>query len=107
MIAYIQRVGDDAHKLCFVSATKFAQSNSCVNAHGWDLGGQVNWSPDGSTILVLGTKNHGNNFGLLTFSTSVRYSAQASNWSGRRRCRPTRRQPGRVCSRARSRRTAS
>jgi beta-lactam-binding protein with PASTA domain len=80
VIAYIQRVGNVAHQLCFVSVTKFSQSNSCVNAPGFDLGGQVSWSPDGSTILVLGTKNNGANFGLLSFSTSVPFSGQASNW---------------------------
>ncbi|HEY1715191.1 MAG TPA: PASTA domain-containing protein [Solirubrobacteraceae bacterium] len=80
VVAYVQRVGNAAHQLCFVSVTKFSQSNSCVNAPGFDLGGQVNWSPDGSTILVLGTKNNGANFGLLSFSSSVPFSGQASNW---------------------------
>jgi Tol biopolymer transport system component len=80
VIAYIQRVGNAAHQLCFVSVTKFSQSNSCTNAPGFDLGGQISWSPDGSTIVVLGTKNNGANFGLLSFSSSVPYSGQATNW---------------------------
>ena len=80
VVAYIQRVGNAAHQLCFVSVTKFSQSNSCTNAPGFDLGGQVSWSPDGSTILVLGTRNNGANFGLLSFSSSVPFSGQASNW---------------------------
>ncbi len=80
VVAYIQRVGNAAHQLCFVSVTKFSQSNSCTSAGGFDLGGQVSWSPDGSTILVLGTKNGGANFGLLSFSSSVPFSGQASNW---------------------------
>jgi beta-lactam-binding protein with PASTA domain len=80
VVAYIQRVGDAAHQLCFVSVTKFSQSNTCTNAPGFDLGGQVEWSPDGQTILVLGTRNKGANFGLLSFSSSVPFSGQASNW---------------------------
>ena len=80
VVAYIQRVGNAAHQLCFVSVTKFSQSNTCVTVAGFDLGGQVSWSPDGSTILVLGTRNNGANFGLLSFSSSVPFSGQASNW---------------------------
>jgi beta-lactam-binding protein with PASTA domain len=80
VVAYIQRVGNAAHQLCFVSVTKFSQSNTCTNVPGFDLGGQVSWSPDGSTILVLGTRNNGANFGLLSFSSSVPFSGQASNW---------------------------
>lgn len=80
VVAYIQRVGNAAHDLCFVSVSKFSQSNSCTSAPGFDLGGQVSWSPDGSTILVLGTRNNGANFGLLSFSSSVPFSGQASNW---------------------------
>lgn len=81
VIAYIQRVGNAAHQLCFVAATIDSRSNTCTTVHGWDLGGQVNWSPDGSTILVLGTKNNGANFGLLSFSSTVPYSGKASNWA--------------------------
>ncbi|HEX3977777.1 MAG TPA: PASTA domain-containing protein [Solirubrobacteraceae bacterium] len=80
VIAYIQRVGNVANQLCFVSVTKFSQSNSCTTAPGFDLGGQVSWSPDGATILVLGTRNKGANFGLLSFASSVPFSGQASNW---------------------------
>jgi beta-lactam-binding protein with PASTA domain len=81
VVAYIQGVGNNAHQLCFVSATKFSQSNTCTNVPGFALGGQVSWSPDGSTILVLGTRNKGGaNFGLLSFSSSVPFSGQASNW---------------------------
>jgi beta-lactam-binding protein with PASTA domain len=80
VVAYIQRVGNAAHQLCFVSVTKFSQSNTCTNAPGFDLGGQVEWSPDGQTILVLGTRNKGANFGLVAFSSSVPFSGQASNW---------------------------
>ena len=80
VVAYVQRTGNAAHQLCFVSRTKFSQPNTCTTAPGWDLGGQISWSPDGQTILVFGSRNGGHNFGLLTFSSSVPFSAQASNW---------------------------
>jgi hypothetical protein len=80
VVAYVQRTGNAAHQLCFVSRTNFSQPNTCTTAPGWDLGGQVSWSPDGQTILVFGSRNGGHNFGLLTFSSSVPFSAQASNW---------------------------
>jgi beta-lactam-binding protein with PASTA domain len=80
VVAYVQRTGNAAHQLCFVSVTKFSQSNTCTTAPGWDLGNQISWSPDGQTILVFGSRNGGHNFGLLSFSSSVPFSAQASNW---------------------------
>jgi beta-lactam-binding protein with PASTA domain len=80
VIAYIQGNATGANQLCFVSRGSFATTNSCTTAPGWDLGGQVQWSPDGTTILVLGSRNNGANFGLLAFSSSVPYSGQANNW---------------------------
>jgi beta-lactam-binding protein with PASTA domain len=65
-------------KLCFVARRPSATSLNCTPATGWDLGGQVDWSPDGSTILVLGVR--GVEFGLLAFTSSVPYSSQATNW---------------------------
>ena len=80
VIAYVQRTGNAAHQLCFVSQLKFSRPNSCTSAPGWDLGGQLSWSPDGQTILAFGSRNGGHNFGLLQFSSSVPFSGQASNW---------------------------
>ena len=81
VVAYIQRVGNAAHQLCFVSVTKFSQNSTCTSVPAFALGGQVSWSPDGATILVLGTKNNGANFGLLSFSSSRPFSPKASDWS--------------------------
>ncbi len=80
VVAYVRRTGNAAHQLCFVSKTKFSLSNTCTTAPGWDLGNQISWSPDGQTILAFGSRNGGRNFGLLSFSSSVPFSAQASNW---------------------------
>ena len=61
-------------------AAEVLAPNSCTSAPGWDLGGQLSWSPDGQTILAFGSRNGGHNFGLLEFSSSVPFSGQASNW---------------------------
>jgi beta-lactam-binding protein with PASTA domain len=83
VIAYIQGAGNSAHQLCFVTVLKFSQPSTCTNAPGFALGGQISWSPDGSTILVLGTRGaNGGNFGLLSFSSSVPSSGNAKNWEG-------------------------
>src|SRR6185312_1089948 len=58
IVAFIQRSAGGA-KLCFATIGRFALNADCTAASGWDLGGQVDWSPDGSTILVLGTRSHG------------------------------------------------
>ena len=84
LVAYLQGAGDHAHQLCFVMVLKFnPRVTSCVNVPAWNLGGQVSWSPDGQTILVLGTRgNNGATFGLLAFSTGTAFSTQARNWEG-------------------------
>ncbi|HET6869915.1 MAG TPA: PASTA domain-containing protein, partial [Solirubrobacteraceae bacterium] len=79
IVAFVQRSAGGA-KLCFATIGPFALNSDCTAAPGWDLGGQVNWSPDGSTILVLGTRNHGANFGLLAFTSNVPFSTHAADW---------------------------
>jgi beta-lactam-binding protein with PASTA domain len=79
ILAFIKRSSDSA-RLCFATIGRFALNSDCTTAPGWDLGGQVDWSPDGSTILVLGTRNHGANFGLLAFTSNVPFSTHASDW---------------------------
>jgi hypothetical protein len=79
ILAFIQRRPDGAH-LCFAEIGRFALNADCTNAPGWDLGGHIEWSPDGSTILVLGTRNAGTVFGLLAFTSNASFSVQASQW---------------------------
>ena len=79
VIAFVQR-GPSGAQLCFATIGKTALRPSCTSAAGWDLGGQVAWSPDGSKILVLGTQNAGNTFGLIGFTSKVPFSAAASDW---------------------------
>jgi beta-lactam-binding protein with PASTA domain len=78
-VAFIRRTATSA-QLCLARITQFALSPSCTSAPGWDLGGDIDWSPDGSTLLVLGTRNHGANFGILAFTSSVPFSANGSDW---------------------------
>ena len=77
IIAFVQSDRRSA-QLCFATIGRFALNSDCTSAPGWDLGGQVAWSPDGSTILVLGTANNGANFGLLAFTSNVPFSTHAS-----------------------------
>jgi Tol biopolymer transport system component len=82
-VAFIQS-GTTATQLCFATIGSSKQSPlstpSCTSAPGWTLEGQVDWSPDGSTILVLGAKNGGANFGLIAFTSKVPFSTKASDW---------------------------
>jgi beta-lactam-binding protein with PASTA domain len=77
--AFIEQSGNTA-QLCFATIGKFALNSDCTSASGWDLGGEVDWSPDGSTVLVLGTRGGGATFGLLAFSSNVPFSTHASDW---------------------------
>jgi beta-lactam-binding protein with PASTA domain len=79
IVAFIQRSAGRA-RLCFATIGRFALNADCTTAPGWDLGGEVDFSPDGSTILVLGTRNHGANFGLLAFTSNVPFSTHAADW---------------------------
>ena len=79
IIAFVRR-GAGGARLCFATIGRFALNADCTSAPGWDLGGEVDWSPDGSTILVLGTRNRGANFGLLAFTSNVPFSTHAADW---------------------------
>ena len=79
IVAFVQRSTSGA-RLCFATIGPFALNADCTAAAGWDLGGEVDWSPDGSTILVLGTRNRGANFGLLAFTSNVPFSTHAADW---------------------------
>lgn len=79
MIAFVQRTGTHT-KLCFATVGLSALNPDCTSTGGWDIGGQVDWSPDGTAILVFGTRNGGKNFGILAFTSNVPFSTQASNW---------------------------
>ena len=79
IIAFVRR-GTGGARLCFATIGRFALNADCTAAPGWDLGGEVDWSPDGSTILVLGTRNRGANFGLLAFTSNVPFSTHAADW---------------------------
>lgn len=79
ILAFIQRSSNGA-RLCFATIGRFALNSDCTAAPGWDLGGQVEWSPDGSTILVLASRNRGANFGLLAFTSNVPFSTHAADW---------------------------
>jgi hypothetical protein len=80
VVAFVQRTATSA-KLCFATIGKFALNPSCTSPPaGWDIGGEVDWAPGGQTILTLGTRNRGANFGLLQFNSNVAYSTQASDW---------------------------
>jgi beta-lactam-binding protein with PASTA domain len=81
IVAFIQRTGK-ASQLCFAVIGTIVPVNPDCTAppSGWALGGEVNWSPNGSTILVFATRNGGANFGLLAFTSNVPFSTQASQW---------------------------
>jgi beta-lactam-binding protein with PASTA domain len=83
LVAFIQRSGTVAKphtKLCFATVGLAALNPDCISAGPWDLGEQVDWSPDGMTVLVFGSRNGGRNFGILAFTSNVPFSTQASNW---------------------------
>jgi hypothetical protein len=79
VVAFIEQTATGS-SLCFASVGPFTLTPSCTTATGWSLGGQVDWAPNGKSVLVLGTQNGGNNFGILEFSSRVPFSAQASSW---------------------------
>jgi beta-lactam-binding protein with PASTA domain len=81
VLAYIDESAAGS-KLCFGIVGPNPVSPSCTSRPGWTLGRQVAWSPDGTKILVFGTKDgsNGNVFGLIEFVSNQRFSPQASLW---------------------------
>jgi beta-lactam-binding protein with PASTA domain len=80
ILAFIQ-VGSGDDKLCFATVGPNALNPDCTDHPGWDLGRQIAWSPDGTAILVFGSK-HGDpqQFGLIEFVSNVPFSEHASDW---------------------------
>ena len=68
--------------LCFAALTSLPLHPACTSLPGWSLGGQVDWAPNGRQVLVLGSQNGGANFGILSFTSRVPFSADAAAWHG-------------------------
>lgn len=68
--------------LCFASLASLPVHPSCTTLPGWSLGGQVDWAPNGRQVLVLGSQNGGANFGILSFTSRVPFSTDATAWHG-------------------------
>jgi beta-lactam-binding protein with PASTA domain len=80
VLAFIDR-SSGTGKLCFGTLGPFTINKSCTSTPGFDLGGQIAWAPDGSAILVFGSKKgDSKTFGLIEFLSNVPFSTQGSDW---------------------------
>jgi hypothetical protein len=81
LLAFIDDSGGGS-RLCFAIVGPNQLNPDCTSHPGFTLGRQISWSPDGSKILVFGTKNGSNGriFGLIEFTSNVPFSTQASLW---------------------------
>jgi beta-lactam-binding protein with PASTA domain len=80
ILAYIEQHGSTS-ELCFATIGPYTLAPSCTKHPGWELGHQIAWSPDGSSILTFGVQaGHPGTFGLIEFVSNVPFSTQASNW---------------------------
>jgi beta-lactam-binding protein with PASTA domain len=80
ILAFIERRSGTG-RLCLATVGPNALAPDCTSHPGWDLGGQLAWSPDGSQILVFGVQvGHPGTFGLIDFASNVPFSTHASDW---------------------------
>ncbi len=80
ILAYIEDHGGSS-QLCFATIGPYVLAPDCTSHPGWELGRQISWAPDGSSILVFGVQTgHPGTFGLIEFVSNVPFSTQASNW---------------------------
>jgi beta-lactam-binding protein with PASTA domain len=80
ILAYIEQHGSSS-QLCFATIGPYVLAPDCTNHPGWELGRQVVWAPDGSSILVFGVQaGHPGTFGLIEFVSNVPFATQASDW---------------------------
>jgi beta-lactam-binding protein with PASTA domain len=82
VLAFIDR-SQGFGRLCFgtVSTSAPLSTNNCTSMAGYDLGGQISWSPDGKAILVFGSvRGNINEFGLIEFRTDTPFSPNAAKW---------------------------
>jgi beta-lactam-binding protein with PASTA domain len=80
ILAYIEDHGSSS-ELCFATIGPYTLAPDCTKHPGWELGHEVVWSPDGSSILTFGVQaGHPGTFGLIEFVSNVPFSTQASDW---------------------------
>jgi beta-lactam-binding protein with PASTA domain len=81
-VAFIDR-SQGFGRLCFATIGTGAPINpdDCTSHPGYDLGGQISWSPMGKAILVFGVdRSDGSKHGLLEFRSTTAFSPNASAW---------------------------
>jgi beta-lactam-binding protein with PASTA domain len=80
ILAYVEDHGGSS-QLCFATIGPYVLAPDCTSHPGWELGRQISWAPDGSSLLVFGVQTgHPGTFGLIEFVSNVPFSTQASNW---------------------------
>ena len=82
LLAFVDR-SQGIGRLCFatVGAPAPINTNDCTSHAGFDLGGQISWSPDGRSVLVLGVSlTDASRHGLVEFHTSTPFSPNSSAW---------------------------
>jgi len=81
LLAFVDDSGGNS-QLCFAVVGPNQLNPDCTSHPGWTFGNEVDWSPDGTKILVFGAKNgsNGSVFGLIEFESNVPFSTQASLW---------------------------
>jgi beta-lactam-binding protein with PASTA domain len=80
ILAFVNRSGGHG-RLCFATVGPNLLNANCTSHAGFDLGRQVAWSPDGTAILVFGSKiGHPETFGLIEFVSNLAFSTNASDW---------------------------
>jgi beta-lactam-binding protein with PASTA domain len=81
-VAFIDR-SQGFGRLCFATIGTGGPINTddCTSHPGYDLGGQISWSPGGKAILVFGVnRSDGSKHGLLEFRSTTAFSPNATAW---------------------------
>jgi beta-lactam-binding protein with PASTA domain len=80
ILSYIEDHGSSS-QLCFATVGPYALAPDCTGHPGWELGHQIAWAPDGSSLLTFGVQaGHPGTFGLIEFVSNVPFSTHASDW---------------------------
>ena len=71
---------DAQTSLCFGAIGREGMETRCMAPSENVLGRKVNWSPDGTTLLVFGGKRDGTEIGMVQYASRRPFSADPADW---------------------------
>ena len=78
-----RQIPDVRSALCFGAINRDGMVTRCMEPSENVLGRKINWSPDGTTLLVFGGKPDGSEIGMIEYVSERPFSADPADWESK------------------------